>query len=307
MLRIVAPPDHWHHDILLDCLSAGKDVYIEKPLSKSIEEGKSMVKAVRATDRIVQVGNHRRSGEHWKRAAEIIRSGRIGKVVWIQVFDMRDWSGGDPFLNRDIEGDDIDWVRFQGKATKHPFTKPRYVAWRWYWDYAGGLTTDIGAHQLDIVQWLMDVQGPQSAVSNGGNFYFDFWETPDVANNVLDYGTFTANFNVQFINGRQGVGGYICGSQGTIVFDGGGFRLHMREDDKSTPNINEYSDAVGQWARPYEGPAHVQNWLDCMRTRKEPNSPIEVGHRVITAAHLCNLSYRNGKRMEWDVENEKYL
>ena len=302
----IATPDHWRHDVLLDTLAAGKDVYCEKPLSKSIEEGKSMVKAVRATDRIVQVGNHRRSGEHWARAAWMIKSGELGKVAWVRVYDMRDWSRGDPFLGRDSSGE-LDWERFQGNAKKRPFDRKRFLAWRWYWDYANGLVTDIGAHQLDVVQWLMDVQGPKSATANGGNYYFDFWETPDVLSNVLDYGTFTANFSVQFINGRQNVGGMICGSEGSLVFDSGKFQLFKRTDDKNTPDIDEYRQPTKEWPRPYEGSMHVLNWMECMRNRNQPNSPIEVGHRVITAAHLCNLAYRTGKRIEWDVEKEQIL
>ncbi len=300
----IATPDHWHHDVLLDSVQAGKDAYCEKPFSKSIEAGRSMVEGVRKTDRIVQVGNHRRSGTHWERAAEVIRSGKIGEVKWIRVFDTRDWSRGDPFLNVKFEGD-LDWERFCGSAPKQPFDTKRFFAWRWYWDFAGGLTTDIGAHQLDIVQWLMDVKGPKSATSNGGNYYYKHWQTPDICNNVLDYGSFLANFNVQFVNGRDGVGGTVYGSEGTIVFDGT-FRVYMRTDDPATGDVNEYSHPVEQWDSYYEGPAHVQNWLDCMRTRKEPNSPVEVGHNVITAAHLCNLSYRSKQTMRYNIETGEY-
>ncbi len=300
----IATPDHWHHDVLLDTVHSGKDAYCEKPFSKTIEDGRDMVKGVRATDRIVQVGNHRRSGEHWKRAAEWVHSGKLGKVAWVRVFDTRDWSRGDPFLNIKFSGE-VDWNRFCGNAPKQPFDTKRFFAWRWFWDFAGGLTTDIGAHQLDIVQWVMDVQGCQSATSNGGNYYFDFWQTPDVANNVLDYGNFLANFNVQFVSGRDGVGGTFYGSDGVLVFDNT-FRVYERVDNKDTPDINEQTQPIDEWERPYEGPAHVQNWLDCMRSRKEPNSPVEVGHSVITSAHLCNLSYRYKKTMRHNLETGDY-
>ncbi len=300
----IAVPDHWHHDTLIDSVKAGKDAYCEKPFSKSIEEGKNMVKEVRKTDRIVQVGNHRRSGDHWLRARDVIRSGKIGKVAWVRVFDTRDWSRGDPFLNEEFHGE-VDWKRFCGKAPKQPFDVKRFLAWRWFWDFAGGLTTDIGAHMIDIVQWLMDAEGPKSAASNGGNYYFDFWQTPDVVNNVLDYGTFLANFDVQFVNGHDDVGGTFYGSEGVLVVNGH-HRVYLRVDNKETPDIDESKQPVEEWQGKYEGPAHVRNWLDCMRTRKEPNSPVEVGHKVICAAHLCNLSYRNGKTMFYNPETQDY-
>ena len=292
----ISTPDHWHHDMLIDAVNAGKDVYIEKPFSKSIEEGRSMVKAVRTTDRVVQVGNHRRSGKHWVRAKELIDSGALGKINWVRVFDTRDWTRGDPFAPpAEIKGE-IDWKKFVGPAPWHEYDPYRYFAWRWYWDYAGGLMTDIGAHQLDVVQWLMDVDGPKSVAANGGNYFLEKWETPDVVHSVLDYGKFCAVFSVQFLNGYDGVGGTFYGTEGTMVVDGSSFTVYPRDRRK---------DPIDKWDREYEGPAHVANFLDCIKTRKEPNSPVEVGHRVITAAHLGNMSYRSGKRVAWDVEREQ--
>lgn len=296
----IGTPDHWHHDVLIDAVEAGKDAYIEKPFSRTIEEGQEMVAAVRKTDRIVQVGNHRRSGEHWKRGREVIRSGVLGKIVSIKVWDTRNWSGGDPFTgNLTIRGR-LDWDRFLGNAEKRPFDPYRYYAWRWYWDYAGGLMTDIGAHQLDVNQWLMDVDGPVSVAAHGGNHYFDHWETPDVVHSILNYGSFTTIFTVEFINDRDSVGAMFKGSEGTLVVDDrNGFRVYPQGE-----NMNEPIDA---WPRHYEGGDHVANFLDCMRTRKEPNSPVETGHQVINAAHLGNISYRTGRRVMWDTKQENIL
>jgi len=292
----ISTPDHWHHDMLIDAVNAGKDVYIEKPFSKTIDEGKSMVKAVRATDRVAQVGNHRRSGKHWLRAKELIDAGTLGKINWIRVFDTRDWTRGDPFAPpAEIKGE-IDWKKFVGPAPWHEYDPYRYFAWRWYWDYAGGLMTDIGAHQLDVVQWLMDVDGPKSVVANGGNYFFEKWETPDVVHSVLDYGKFCAVFSVQFLNSHDGVGGTFYGTEATLVVDDRAFTVYPQGRGK---------EPIQTWKREYEGPAHVANFLDCIKTRKEPNSPVEVGHRVITAAHLGNMSYRSGKRVSWDVEREQ--
>ncbi len=295
----IGVPDHWHHDVLIDSVQAGKDAYCEKPFSKTIEEGQEMIKAVRATKQIVQVGNHRRSGKHWERAREVIRSGKIGKVTCVKVWDTRNWSGGDPFAqNLEIRGR-LDWDRFLGKAPKCAFDPVRYYAWRWYWDYAGGLMTDIGAHQLDVNQWLMDQEGPQTAMANGGNHYFDHWETPDVVHGVFNYGDFTTLFTVQFINGRDSVGAAFYGSEGSILVDDQkGFRVYEGQGSE---------EPVETWDRPYEGGDHVANFLECMKSREEPNSPVETGHKVINTAHLGNISYRTGKRVMWDPKREEML
>ena len=232
----LACPDHWHHDTLIDAVKAGKDAYTEKPFSKTIQEGKEMVQAVRSTKQIVQVGNHRRSGEHWKRAQEVIRSGKIGKIVNVRVFDTRDWTQGDPWsaqIQAGLQGQ-LDWERFQGKAAKHAFDPYRYFTWRWYWDYAGGLMTDIGAHMLDVCQWLTDMDGPRSVSANGGNYFFKHWETPDTVSAILDYGTFSSVFTVEFINDYENVGAFYYGSEGTVVVDElkSEVRVHPRGEKK---------------------------------------------------------------------------
>ncbi len=298
----LATPDHWHHDILIDIVQSGKDAYTEKPFSKTIEEGQEMVRAVRETKQIVQVGNHRRSGKHWLKAREWIRSGKLGQIACVKVWDTRDWvTNGDPWndqVKAGISGR-LDWDRFLGKAPKRAFDPYRYFTWRWYWDYAGGLITDIGAHQLDVNQWVMDVDGPESVVCNGGNHVFESWETPDVVHAVFDYGKFTTLFTVEFVNGRDSVGAAFYGTKGSLLVDDqNGFRVYASQGAQ---------EPVERWDRPYEGGDHVANFIECVKSRKEPNSPVEVGHQIITSAHLANISYRTGKRVQWDPKSEEMV
>jgi predicted dehydrogenase len=303
---IIATPDHWHHDVLIDAMKTGRDTYIEKPLSKSIDEGRSMVKAVRATKCIVQVGNQRHSGDHWKRCRDYIQSAEFGDLVWVKVWDCRNWVKRDPFAPPKgfADADKIDWKRFLGNAPDRPFDAQRYFAWRWYWDYAGGLMTDIGAHQLDIVQWLGGVEtGPKSVVANGGNYYFKYWETPDVIHGVWDYGKFAATFAVEFVNGYDGVGATFYGTKRTLWADA---EKEIRVYDTIDPP-KPGMKPVDSWKVEYEGPAHMRNWLECCKTRMQPNSTIELGHRVITAAHLANMSFRSGKKILWDPVAEKVV
>jgi predicted dehydrogenase len=299
---IVATPDHHHKECLLAAVEAEKDVYIEKPLTKSIDEGKAMIEAVRKNKRIVQVGNQRHSGPHWRRCKDIIQDSDFGELVWAKVWDTRNWIKRDPFAVpanfTKQQQESINWDAFLGKAPKRVFDPVRYWAWRWYWDYAGGLLTDIGAHQLDIVQWLSGVDTPKSAVANGGVYHFKHWETPDVVHGVWDYGKFTATFAVQFVNGFDGVGAVFYGTKMTLWADAEKEVRVYKTIDKPL----ESTKPVDSWKVENETAMHVRNWIDCVKARKEPNSPIELGHKVIVAAHLANLSYRIGKKVYWDAD-----
>ena len=303
---VITSPDHHHKEHLIAAMAADKHAYVEKPLTKSIDEGVEMIDAVRKAKKVVQVGNQRHSGPHWEEAAKAVRGRAFGKLVWAKVWDCRNWTQKDPFaVPKDFKFDakKLDWEAFLGTAPKRPFDAHRYWAWRWYWDYAGGLMTDIGAHQLDLVAWLGGVDVPKSVVANGGRYHFDKWETPDVVHGAFDYGKFAANFAVQFVNGADGVGAAFYGTKQTLICDAErDIRLYDTAD-KITPD----SVPVQTWKVEPETPLHVANWVECVKTGEEPNSPVELGHRVILAAHLANLSYRTGKKIFWDADRNEII
>ena len=260
-----------------------------------------MVKAVQATDCVVQVGNHRRSGTHWAKAHEVVASGKIGKIKFVRTWDCR-YRLVDPYQRRaeDKELYDpkrINWTKFLGKAPKIPFNAERCSAWRWFWDYAGGLMTDIGPHMLDVAHWITDTVGPRSVVCNGGNYWYPRWETPDNVHAILDCESFAIVFCVQFMNGYEKDGAAFYGTEGSVIeCTDGKFRLFDTKNNE-----------VEQWPRNNAGRAHMENFLDCIKTRKQPNSPVDMGHRVITGAHLANISYRTGMRVDWDLKEEKII
>ncbi len=292
---VIASPDHWHHDHVVDAVTAGKDVYIEKPLTRTIEEGNHLVEVVEKTDRIVQVGNQRRSGAHWEKAREKVAAGHIGELRFVRTWDTR-YRPIDPYVTRakSFHEKKIDWQRFLGKAPARPFDPVRCSAWRWFWDYAGGLMTDIGPHRLDVAHWISDTNGPRSVVCNGGNYHSPEWETPDNVHAILDCGTFCINFNVQFMNGYDSGGAGYYGTGGTILQHHG-----------KMVHVDAKGKVVEEWATPGEGEAHMKNFLDCVASRRPPNSPVDVANRVIVGAHLANLSYRGGRRVHWDVRQGK--
>lgn len=293
---IIATPDHLHHDCLLAAVKAGKDAYIEKPLARTIEEGENMVAAVKASKQIVQVGNQRRSGEHFKKARDIVASGGIGEIRFVRIWDFR-YRPVDPYIKRSKDQalfapDLVDWKRFLGRAPQRPYDAKRASGWRWYWDYAGGLMTDIGPHWLDVAMWITGCDGPKSVVCNGGKYQNMDWETPDNVHAIMDCGTFSLVFMVQFMNGQESDGGAFYGLEGSIVQENN--RNLMVRYDKQRKEVET-------WPIKDENMPHMQNWLDCLKSRQQPNSPVELANRVLLGAHLANESFRSGKRVNWDV------
>lgn len=292
---IIATPDHLHHDCLVAAVKAGKDAYIEKPLARTIEEGESMVQTVKASKQIVQVGNQRRSGEHFKKARDIVASGGIGEIRFVRIWDFR-YRPVDPYIKRSKDQslfapELIDWNRFLGKAPKRPYDPKRASGWRWYWDYAGGLMTDIGPHWLDVAMWITGSDGPLTVSCNGGKYQNMDWETPDNVHAILDCGTFAIVFMVQFMNGQEYDGAAFYGLEGSIVQEN--HRSMMVRYDAKRKELES-------WPVKDESTIHMQNFLDCMQSRKQPNSPVELGNRVLVGAHLANESFRSGRRVNWD-------
>ena len=297
---IIATPDHLHHDCLLAAVKAGKDAYVEKPLARTIEEGENIVVNVKASKQIVQVGNQRRSGDHFRKAHDIVASGAIGEIRFVRIWDFR-YRPVDPYIKRSKDPslfapELIDWPRFLGKAPKRPYDAKRASGWRWYWDYAGGLMTDIGPHWLDVAMWITGCEGPRSVVCNGGKYQNMDWETPDNVHAIMDCGTFSLVFMVQFMNGQESDGGAFYGLEGSIVQEN--HRNLMVRYDKQRKEVET-------WPITDENTPHMQNWLDCMKSRQQPRSPVELASRVIIGAHLANEAYRSGRKVMWDPAQGK--
>ena len=292
---IIASPDHWHHDHVVDAVRARKDAYLEKPMAHSLEESRNIVRVVEASQQIVQIGNQRRSGPHWEKARDIVAAGGIGKLRFVRTWDTR-YRPDDPYVERakGFSEKRIDWKRFLGKAPARPFDPVRCSAWRWFWDYGGGLMTDIGPHRLDVAHWISDTLGPESVVANGGNYHSPEWETPDNVHAVLDCGTFCINFNVQFMNGHDEGGAGYYGTGGTILQTRGVMR-----------HVDTRGKVLDEWATPGEGEWHMKNFLDCVKSRRPPNSPVGVAHKVLAGAFLANESFVSGRRVRWDADAER--
>ena len=312
---VVSSPDHWHplHTIL--ACQAGKDVYVEKPVSVCLEEGRLMVEAARRYKRIVQVGTQQRSGLHFQKAVELVRNGAIGKVSFI-----RTWNYGNSFpegIGNPPDGDpppDLDWDLWLGPAPKVPFNAnrfgvhpERFSSFRWFWHYAGGMMTDWGVHLLDIVQWAMNVEGPSEISAQGGKLYLqDNRETPDTLQVTYQYPGFVCVYENRECNGARldGHGYGICfhGSLGTMFLDRAGFEIIP---EKTSKGVNK-CEPVAEKSSNNHNLAHSRNFLDCIKSRQLPICDIEIGHRSTSVAQLGNIAYRTKSHLIWDTKNEEF-
>ncbi|MCK5862990.1 MAG: Gfo/Idh/MocA family oxidoreductase [Candidatus Hydrogenedentes bacterium] len=303
---LVATPDHWHALPTIYACQTGKDVYCEKPLGASIDEGRAMVEAARENKRVVQMGTQWRSGTHYRDAVEFIQSGKIGKVRLVRAWAYLDWIGGvgTPADCNPPAG--VDYDTWLGPAPLRPFNPNRFhFNFRWYWDYAGGLMTDWGVHLLNICQWAMGPEMPKRVSSTGGRYVVnDNTETPDTQIAIYEFSEYSLIFEQQMVGGL-GPGGkphgmLFCGTEGTVIIDEGGWQFIPEPKKKEH---EAYKAPSGDDARP----AHVRNFLDCMKTREKTVMDFSIGHFVSTVAHLGNLAYRTGSEIHWDAENEKVI
>ena len=310
---IVATPDHWHALPTILACQAGKDVYVEKPLALSIGEGRAMVNAARKNDRVVQMGTQQRSATHYTDAVEYVKGGKLGRVRLVRTWAYLDWKGETPVVPDGPVPRGVDYDLWLGPAPARPFNKNRFhFTFRWYWDYAGGLMTDWGAHMIDIANWAMGIKAPSSAVSFGGKFGYptDAMETPDTQQVVWAYPGFTMIWEHALGIGRgpegREHGVAFVGEYGTLVIDRGGWEVYA-ETDRIDKRIREYKK-VGL---PRQGSGnedyhlkHVKNFLDCMKSRARPVSDVEIGHDSMIACHLGNMAQRLGRMVKWDPEKE---
>jgi predicted dehydrogenase len=312
---VVGTPDHWHALPTVLACAAGKDVYVEKPTAVGVVESRRMVEAARRHQRIVQVGTQQRSDPHFRYAAELVKGGALGEVTFV-----RTWNYGNEYplgIGQPKDGPPpagLDWDLWLGPAPKVPFNENRFgvlldaqgeyqrwASFRWFWDYAGGMMTDWGVHLLDIVQWAMGVDHPQSATAMGGKFQLqDNRQTPDTLMATFQYPGFVCTYENRSCNGRplegHGYGITFHGTRATKFVDRGGFEI--------TPESG--SDVVPTQAQSLPGShhRHIRNFLDCTRSRQAPVSEIEIAHRSSSTAMLGNIAYRTGRRIQWDGQEE---
>ena len=330
---VVATVDHWHAIPMILACQAGKDVYVEKPISHNVKEGRAMVAAARKFDRVVQVGTQQRSGAHFQEAIRIVQSGALGRVHRIHAWNVGNQSPAG--LGRPADAPvpaGLDWDTWLGPAPVVPFNPNRFIfQFRWFWDYAGGMMTDWGIHLLDLALWGLQQKAPKTVYAVGGNFVLDDnRETPDTIDAIYEFPGVICTYSNRSGNAYHGAGrGYgieFYGTDATLFLDRGGFDVIPETGGTTTaptPSfLSEQAPTVPVWKRTWNGPAkaraagmraptsdqnlsHIRNFLDCMRSRQRPNSDIEIGHLSTTMCLLGNVAYRTGHKLTWDAEREE--
>lgn len=330
----IGTPDHWHKAHAIAALEAGKDVYIEKPLTYTVAEGLDVIAAVKKTGRILQVGSQNISAPIQAKAREIIASGRLGQITMIRSTTSRNSAGGAWIypIPPDANPDTVNWDMFQGSAPQHPFSLERFFRWRCYQDYSGGIATDLYVHTMTTIHYLMGAQAPDAVVAVGDLYRWkESRDVPDTINAILQYPEgFTVNLSATFNN--QSAGGRsieILGTKGTLLLERDLTFVpeNAQEDNswivESWPSALEaayYKDAkviATEVPRKWDpkviegtqrwsglgrdaGMLHLENFLKAVRERKQPVEDVFAGHRAAAVAHMINLSARKKQPVYWD-------
>jgi len=305
---LIATPDHWHATCAIDALNAGKDVYIEKPLTRTIEEGPEIVKAARVNERVCQVGMQQRSGKHYLQAKkEYFDSGKLGKITLARTW----WHGNSYHLRKAPESlqqkpANLDWTRFLGSLKWRDWDPQQYYNWRAYLDFGGGQVTDLFTHWIDVVHMFLGQEIPKSASAAGGVYaYKDGRTAPDTINVLLEYpADFTATFEATLVPGITGAAVEICGTEGRLLIDRQHFEFRPKGRGAQPIVVNAERDRPGGDLLTLD---HVKNFLECVRTRQRPNGDVLIGHRSAQASHLGNIAYVQKRRLDFDPQREEIL
>lgn len=314
----IMTPEHLHRDMAIAALEAGKHVYCEKPLSHTIEEGFEILKAVEASDRLFQVGTQRRSSRLYAKAREIYESGVLGKTVYARAFWYRNSPLTRPAWRYDIPADaeptNTDYAKFLGPARATAFNKQRYFQWRLYWDYSGGISTDLLVHQTDAIHMMTGRHYCDSVMCNGGIHYWtqDDREVPDTVTAGFEYDDhFHISYTAAFSNSHYGYGEQLCGSEGTLEVMNLRYLNVYPEQARGLPEAvtsrpEMHFDARKDFNETNATNDHIKNFIDAIAHGAELNCPAQLGHEAAVTGHLATMSLRKNKKVYWNQAQGSY-
>jgi predicted dehydrogenase len=299
---VIGAPDHWHSRLTIAACEAGKDVYVEKPLTHAASEGRAVVEAQNRHNRIVQVGTQQRSMPQYQKARDMVKAGRLGHVHKAHLT----WNRNTERMRRtrfNIDPKTVDWKTFLGTAPEQPFDEYRFRNWRWFWDFGGGIFTDLMVHQIDIVHWVLGLEHPTQALATGSDLFSKgVWQTPDSVQALLTYPSgLTVYFEGTFSNARNGEMIELMGTDATLYLDRGRYELHPERNKGSYEELVIGSGPRGRdfYDKPDGELLHLTNWVECVRTRAKPVAPAEAGVSAANAAHLANAALRGDGKAVW--------
>jgi len=293
---IIASPDHWHVRMAVDALSAGKDVYLEKPVTHTVEEGATLTHAVRSSKQVLQCGMQQRSWTHFRDAVDLIQGGSLGRVPQVRTYWWQNYlRGGRP---KPVDTQALDWKLWLGSAPDQPFSEEKFYRWRWFWNFGGGAMTDLFTHWIDVAQWAMKADQPREVQMLGDKYIFDQWDCPDTVQAALRYPGFDVVYEGMMASSIDDGGLEFRGTEATLKINRSGFSVYREGvQDNKNPVLKEESFRDGTIS-------HMQNFFECMRTRKEPNAPVEAGVAAARAGQIANLAYRGHGQITWPQKTQ---
>ncbi len=313
---LIATPQHQHALQFVPAIQAGKDVYQEKTMAFNPDHAKRMRAAMKDSKRVVQIGIQSTSGPAVERAKELLHPHRMGTITAIHTHHYRNAPYGG--WKRKIPGDcnpkNVDWKTFQGEAATHPFDPNRVINWRFYWDYSGGNVFENMVHQVGFWYKLLDLQIPDAVIMAGGNYLSPEMEVPDTMDVSMSQASkLLFTWNSMFGNAYYGEGDdLVLGNKGTLLRNEREQVRYRPEGEKSAEQKSGDSESSGSKAPDIVGGSdttdrHMQNFIDCVRSRKETNCPFEIGFRSAIACRMAIESYRRKRPVRWDAEREDII
>jgi predicted dehydrogenase len=298
---LIATPEHWHYQMVLDALAAGKDIYVEKPLCQKPEQGAALVEAEKKSKCIVQVGMQRRSYDLYQEGRKIVAAGELGSVRMVRSWWLNNYLG--PAATK-LDGK-LDWDQWQGPAAHRAFDPDRFRNWRYYSDYAGGILADQGAHVFDGIHMLMNAGYPLAVTAAAGKPHKQGVDSPESVVATAEYredfiGVFSINYAAMQYRTRNDQLNQLDGDQARMDIGREELRVY-RKGAEDQVAIEKKSEKGFNWATDL----HVQNFLDCVRTRNTPTAPMRLAFQAALVVQMANLSLKSGRRMRWNAATNK--
>jgi predicted dehydrogenase len=299
---LIATPEHWHYQMLMDALAAGKDVYVEKPLCQTPEQGVKLMDAEARSKSVIQVGMQRRSYDLYKEGRDIVASGKLGAVRMVRSWWLNNYLGGSAATK--LEGP-LDWEQWQGPAPRRPFDANRFRQWRFYSDYAGGILADQGAHVFDGIHMLMGAGFPAAVNASAGKPHKAGVDQPESVVAIAEYPEdFIASFTVNYAAMQ-----YQLRNDQLNQLDGDAARMDIgREELKVFMRGSEQEPAIMKKSEKGFGFAtdlHVQNFLESVRTRQRPTAPVKLAFQAALVVQMANISLKGKRRVTWNAAERR--
>ena len=316
---VISTPEHLHYPMFMAAIKAKKNIYVEKPLAHTIEQGEEMLQAAAQAGKVIQVGTQNRSNSLYQKAREMVAEGMIGDIHYVRAFWYRNSLEDNPAWRYRIPPDanpqNTDWAKFLGPAPKHDWDPHRYYQWRLYWDYSGGISTDLLVHQTDITNFVCGKVVPLSCMASGGIYRWtgagDDRDVPDTFSAIYEYpDKFHINYSCYFGNDHYGYGENFMGNEGTIevlnrqILNFYPEKFGNKPPERVAARKEIHIELPGNDNKAVE--AHMRNWIEAIQGKTKVIAPVEIGQQAAISGHMATLSFRNNKKIIWDDRSRKY-